>query len=170
MSLKDLKQTAGNALYRQLGRASGYVQNTRSLPVDVLEDDSSYLVVFDAPGTEPEDVQVRYLQGRVKIRLERFRQFRDRFEMRFPGRGMTLDGEAELPADAAVDPDAGTARLSETGTLRIEIPKDTALEDPEVDLERPDEGDEASNGGADRESAGADATSGSNPGEVTVDD
>jgi len=170
VSLKDLKQSVGNALYRQLGRASGHVQNTRSLPVDVLEDDTSYLVVFDAPGTEPEDVQVRYLQGRVKIRLERFRQFRDRFEMRFPGRGMTLDGEAELPADAAVDPDAGTARLSETGTLRIEIPKDTAVEDAEVDLERAGDSEETSNASADRESAEAEATSGSNPGEVAVDD
>lgn len=170
MSLKDLKQSVGNALYRQLGRANGHVQNTRSLPVDVLEDDSSYLVVFDAPGTEPEDVQVRYLQGRVKIRLERFRQFRDRFEMRFPGRGMTLDGEVELPADAAVDPDAGTARLSKTGTLRIEIPKDTAVDDAEVDLERADDGDGASDDGDDHESADTEATPGSNPGEVAVDD
>ncbi len=43
--------------------------------------------------------------------------------MRFPGRGMTLDGEAELPSDAVVEPDAGTATLSENGTIRIEIPK-----------------------------------------------
>ena len=128
MSLKDLRKSVGNALYRQLGRANGHLQNSRSLPVDVLENDSSYLVVFDAPGTEPEDVQVRYLEGSVRIRLERFRRFRDRFEMRFPGRGMTLDGEADLPADATVDPDAGTARLSESGTLRIEIPKEAAID------------------------------------------
>ncbi|AXR79146.1 Hsp20/alpha crystallin family protein [Natrarchaeobaculum sulfurireducens] len=170
MSLKDLKQSVGNALYRQLGRANGHIQNTRSLPVDVLEDDSSYLVVFDAPGTEPDDVQVRYLEGRVKIRLDRFRQFRDRFEMRFPGRGMTLDGEAELPADAAVDPDAGTARLSETGTLRIEIPKETAIDDGEVDLEHAGEKNGPSDDGNDRESPDTEATSGSNPGEVAVDD
>ena len=169
MSLKDLKQSVGNTLYRQLGRANGHVQNTRSLPVDVLENDSTYLVVFDAPGTEPDDVQVRYLEGRVKIRLERFRQFRDRYEMRFPGRGMTLEGEAELPADAAVDPDAGTARLSKTGTLCIEIPKETAIDDGEVDLERADENGK-SDDGSDHESADTEATSGSNPGEVAVDD
>ncbi len=119
-------------LYRQVGRANGYLQYNRSLPVDVLENDASYLVVFDAPGTEPEDVQVRYLEGSVHVRLERFREFRDGFALRFPGRGMTLDGEAELPGDATVDPDAGTARLSETGTLRIEIPKEAAAEDDEA--------------------------------------
>lgn len=145
MSLRGFKRSVGSVLYRQIGRANGHLQNSRPLPVDVLEDDTSYLVVFDAPGTEPEDVEVRYLEGRVRIRIERFRQYRDRFEMRFPGRGMTLDGEAELPTDAAVDPDAGTARLSETGTLRIEIPK-VGSEGAEAPTERAD--DASSSNGA----------------------
>ncbi|WP_440769457.1 Hsp20/alpha crystallin family protein [Natronorubrum sp. DTA28] len=131
MSPSNLRKSIGNALYRQVGRANGRVQQHRSLPVDVLENETSYQVVFDAPGAEPDDVQVRYLEGNVKIRIERFRQFRDGYEMRFPGRGMELDGEAELPNDAVVDPDAGEATLTETGTLRIDIPKDSSIETEE---------------------------------------
>ncbi|WP_226005271.1 Hsp20/alpha crystallin family protein [Natrinema salinisoli] len=129
MSLSDLGKSVGNALYRQVGRANGRVQNYRSLPVDILENDTSYRVVFDAPGAEPDDVQVRYLEGNVRIRIDRFRQFHEGYEMRFPGRGMSLNGEAELPTDAVVDPDAGTATLSETGTLNVEIPKRSSVGD-----------------------------------------
>ncbi|ELY72660.1 Hsp20/alpha crystallin family protein [Natrinema pallidum] len=127
MSLKELGKSVGNMLYRQIGRANGRVQSHRSLPVDILENDTSYRVVFDAPGAEPDDVQVRYLDGHVKIRIDRFRQFHEGYERRFPGRGMSLNGEAELPPDAVVDPDAGTARLSETGTLRVELPKGSSV-------------------------------------------
>jgi len=129
VNLKDLGKSVGSTLYRQLGRANGRVQNHRSLPVDVLENDDAYRAVFDAPGAEPDDVQVRYLDGTVKIRIDRFRGFHDGYEMRFPGRGMSLSGVAELPADAVVDPDAGTARLTETGTLSVEIPKGSSLEE-----------------------------------------
>lgn len=129
MSFKELSSAVGNALYRQIGRANGRVQTHRPLPVDLLEDETTYLVVFDAPGAEPDDIQVRYLEGTVKIRIDRFRQFHDGYEMRFPGRGMELEGEAELPGDAVVEPDAGTAKLTESGALRIEIPKASSLED-----------------------------------------
>ncbi|MFC4246759.1 Hsp20/alpha crystallin family protein [Natribaculum luteum] len=136
MSFRDVSRSVGSKLYRQIGRASSHVQEHRSLPVDVLENDDAYLVVFDAPGAEKEDVQVRYLDATVKIRIDRFREFYEGFDMRFPGRGMALDGEAELPDDAVVDPDAGTARLTEHGTLNIEIPKETSSEEPEDDTER----------------------------------
>lgn len=129
MRFNALGKSLGNALYRQVGRASGRVQNHRSLPVDILENDTAYRVVFDAPGAESDDVQVRYLDGTVRIQIDRFRQFREGYEMQFPGRGMSLSGDADLPADAVVDPDAGTARLSETGTLSVEIPKASAIED-----------------------------------------
>ncbi|TMT85506.1 Hsp20/alpha crystallin family protein [Haloterrigena sp. H1] len=136
MRFKDLGKSVGNALYRQVGRASGRVQNHRSLPVDILENDTAYRVVFDAPGAESDDIQVRYLDGTVRIQIDRFRQFHEGYEMQFPGRGMSLSGDAELPADAVVDPDAGTAHLSETGTLSVEIPKASAIGDPtEIDAE-----------------------------------
>ena len=129
MRLTGVRNTLGNALYRGVGRAKGQVQEQRSLPVDVLENDDAYLVVFDAPGAEQDDVQVRYVNGTVRVRIDRFREYHEGFDMRFPGRGMALDGEAELPEDALVDPDTGMARLTEYGTLNIEIPKETTVDD-----------------------------------------
>jgi HSP20 family protein len=129
MSFRELTDAVGTTLYRQIGRANGHMQCHRPLPVDILEDETSYLVVFDAPGAEPDDVQVRYLEGTVKIRIDRYRQFHDGYEMTFPGRGMELHGEADLPGDAVVDPDAGTATLTESGALRIVIPKASTFDD-----------------------------------------
>lgn len=123
MGLNGLRETIETSLVRQVGRASGHLQQARELPIDILEDESSYLVVCDVPGCEPTDVQVRYLSGRIRVDVTRFREFRERFEMRFPGRGMSLAGEVDLPPDATVDPEAATARLSAAGTIRIELPK-----------------------------------------------
>ncbi|SER53160.1 Hsp20/alpha crystallin family protein [Natrinema salaciae] len=166
MTIKDIGSSLGDALYRQVGRANGRVQNYRSLPVDILENETSYRVVFDAPGAEPDDVQVRYLDGNVRIRIDRFRQFHEGHEMRFPGRGMSLSGDAELPSDAVVDPDAGTARLSETGTLSVDIPKGSSIGD--ADESETADGLEATDGSAaesDREQG-----SGTETGPVTIDD
>jgi HSP20 family molecular chaperone IbpA len=99
------------------------MQERRPLPVDVLESDDAYLVVFDAPGTRASDVQVRYVDGEVRVRIDRFRDFYDGFEMVIPGRGLALDGRTTLPEDAMVDPDAATATLTDRGTLEIEVPK-----------------------------------------------
>ncbi len=125
MRLSTLRETVTSTLVRQVGRASGHLQQARDLPIDVLETETSYLLVCDAPGSEPADVTVRYLSGRISVQVTRFREFRDRFELRFPGRGMELTGEVDLPADATVDPNTATARLSPAGTLQIELPKRT---------------------------------------------
>ncbi|MHC3438914.1 Hsp20/alpha crystallin family protein [Natrialbaceae archaeon A-gly3] len=135
MRLEDVRDSLGSTLYRGIGKAKAQIQEQRSLPVDVLENEDAYLVVFDAPGAEQEDVQVRYVHGTVKVRIDRFREFREGLEMRFPGRGMALDGEVELPEDALVDPETGTARLTEQGTLNIEIPKDVSTDDDGEDAD-----------------------------------
>ena len=137
MRLADVRDSLGSTLYRGIGKAKAQLQEQRSLPVDVLENDDAYLVVFDAPGAENEDIQVRYVHGTVKLRIDRFREFREGHEMRFPGRGMALDGDVDLPEDALVDPDTGTAWLTDHGTLTVEIPKETAVTDGEdADPER----------------------------------
>ncbi len=123
MSFKQLGESVGNAVLRRVGRASARAQETRGLSADVLESEAAYLVVFDAPGATGSDVQVRYVDGRVEVRVDRFREFYEDFEMRFPGRGLALDGVAELPDDAVVDPDAAAATLTRRGTLEIRIPK-----------------------------------------------
>jgi len=123
MSFRDIGESVSNAVLQRVGRASARAQEARGLSTDVLESDDAYLVVFDAPGATGSDVQVRYLDGAVEVRVDRFRPFHEGFEMRFPGRGLALDGEAQLPEGAAVDPDGATATLTERGTLEVRLPK-----------------------------------------------
>lgn len=124
-SLRDLGESVGEAVLDGVGRASARLQERRPLAADVLESEDAYLVVFDAPGAEREDVQVRYDGTEVGVRVDRFREFQDGFEMRVPGRGLSLSGEVTLPAGADVDVDAAEATLTENGTVRVRVPKRT---------------------------------------------
>jgi HSP20 family molecular chaperone IbpA len=137
MTLGDIGRSVGSAILQRVGRAASKVQESKPLPVDLLESDEAYLVVFDAPGATGSDVQVRYVDGAVHVRIDRFRDFYEGFEMLFPGRGLSLDGQADLPADAMVDAESASATLTEHGTLRVRVPKkgeqtDEARESAEV--------------------------------------
>jgi len=121
--IRELGETLGDTVVESVGRAVGRTQEQRPLPADLLESDGAYLVVFDAPGVERGDVQVRFENGTVQVRLDRFREFHEGYDMRFPGRGLSLDGSLRLPDGAAVDPTAATATLTEDGTLQIRLPK-----------------------------------------------
>jgi HSP20 family protein len=111
------------AVFDGVGRFAGRAQERRPLPTDLLESDDAYLVVFDAPDASAADVQVRFSDSSVHVRIDRTREHREGFEMRFPGRGLSLDGEVKLPTEATVDPDAATATLTDEGTLEVELPK-----------------------------------------------
>lgn len=121
--LRDLGRSVGSAVLERVGRTASRLQESRSLRPDLLEDDASYLAVFDAPGATASDVQVRFKDGKVLVRVDRFREHREGFEVRYPGRGLALDGRVRLPQDAAVDADAATATLRANGTLEVRIPK-----------------------------------------------
>jgi len=121
--LRELGESVGKRMLSGAGRVSARVQEERPLGADVLESDDAYLAVFDAPGVEMDDVQVRFEEGSVRVRLDRFRDVHEGYEMVFPGRGLTLDGSADLPGDAAVDPTAAEATLTDTGALHVEVPK-----------------------------------------------
>jgi len=123
--IREVGETVGEAVADTAGRVFGRVQEQRPLAADLLESDEAYLVVFDAPGVEAADVQVRYEAGTVHVRLDRYRRADADFEMRFPGRGRTLSGRRSLPADAAVDPEAASATLRDNGTLEVRVPKAT---------------------------------------------
>jgi len=149
--LGEFGKSTMNAILERVGRGVSRVQERKPLPYDLLESDEAYLVVFDAPGATRSDVQVRFLEGEVQVRLDRFRDFHEGFEMRFPGRGLSLDGRAELPADASVDVSEASATLSTNGTLRVRIPKDGAATDVTVREEGEDaefEGDGDGDGDA----------------------
>jgi len=120
---RDIGESLGNTVLENVGRAVGRAQERTPLPVDLLESDDAYLAVFDAPGATTTDVQVQYDDGAVEIRVDRFREFFEGFDMRYPGRGLSLDGRVELPADAAVDPGDASATLKDNGTLHVRVPK-----------------------------------------------
>jgi len=129
--IRELGESVGDAIVESVGRAVGRSQEQRPLPADLLESEDAYLAVFDAPGAEAGDVQVRFEDGTVFARVDRFREFHEGFEMRFPGRGLTLDGSVELPEDAVVDAANASATLKDNGTLQVRVPK----LDPEVEEE-----------------------------------
>ncbi|MFQ3293412.1 MAG: HSP20 family protein [Halobacteriales archaeon] len=122
-SVSKVGRAVTDAVLKRVGRTRARMQEKRPLPVDVLESDESYLVVFDAPGTSASDVQVRYVDDEVRVRIDRFRDFYDGFEMVIPGRGLALDGRVSVPDGGNVNPDAARATLTDRGTLEIEVPK-----------------------------------------------
>jgi HSP20 family molecular chaperone IbpA len=121
--IRELGESIGNTVVESVGRAVGRSQERRPLPADLLESDDAYLAVFDMPGVEREDVQVRFEDERVLVRADRFRDFHEGFEMRFPGRGLSFDGQVSLPEGASVDPDGASATLKRNGTLHVHVPK-----------------------------------------------
>jgi HSP20 family molecular chaperone IbpA len=136
--LREFGESAVNAVLNKAGRGMSKVQERKPLPYDLLESDDAYLVVFDAPGATQSDIQVRFLEGEVQVRIDRFRDFHEGFETRFPGRGLSLDGSAELPDDALVVPGEASATLTKNGTLQVRIPKSDEAQDVAVE-EEPDE-------------------------------
>lgn len=123
MKGREFAEAVGGAVARRVGRAASRFQEEVPLAVDVLESDDEYLVVFDAPGATASDVQVNYAGNTVRVRIDRFRQYREGYEMQFPGRGLSMDGEATLPADAVVDAEHARAELQSDGTLHVYLPK-----------------------------------------------
>lgn len=142
--LRDLGESAIEGLLERVGRGVSKVQERRPLAYDLLESEEAYLAVFDAPGTTNSDIQVQFREDAVEVKVDRFREFHEEFEMRFPGRGLSLDGTAELPEDASVDPTAAEATLAENGTLRVRIPKEA--DDGPVDVAEEDEQTEQDDG------------------------
>ena len=137
----DTGRTVFREALSKVGKGWGRVQERRSLEYDLLESDEAYLVVFDAPGVHAEDVRVRFLDHTVEVHLERFREFFEGYEMRFPGRGLTLSGTAKLPGDAAVTPTGANATVTNNGTLEVEIPKDESAREVAVVEETDEETD-----------------------------
>ena len=139
--MRGLGDSVGSTVVETVGRVFGRAQEHRPLPVDLYESDDEFLAVFDAPGALSEDVQVKYEDDAIVVRVDRFREFYEEFEMQFPGRGLTLDGRVELPAGASVDPTDASATLKEHGTLHVRIPKvaDDDADETSADLDETDE-------------------------------
>ena len=121
--IREVGESVGRAVLSGIGRASSRVQERRPLPADLLESDDAYLAVFDAPGARAGDVDVRFESGTLTVRIDRFRDLHEDYEMRFPGRGLSLTGSVTFPESADVEADAAAATLTQNGTLEVLIPK-----------------------------------------------
>ncbi len=121
--IRNLGRSIGRSVLNGVGRAVSRLQEQKSLPADLLESDDAYLAVFDAAGAEASDVTVRYHGNVLSVHIDRFRDFHDGYEMRFPGRGLTLEGDIEFPEGASVDADRAEATVTQSGTLEVFIPK-----------------------------------------------
>ena len=121
--IREVGASLGRAVLDGIGRAASRLQERTSLPADLLESDDAYLVVFDAPGAIGDDVSVHLEDDMLSVRIDRFREFHDGCEMRFPGRGLALGGEVALPEGASVDADGAEATLTRAGTLEVLLPK-----------------------------------------------
>jgi HSP20 family molecular chaperone IbpA len=132
--MRDIGKSVGSSVAEAVGQLFGRAQEQRPLPANLYESEDEFLAVFDAPGADPLDVQVTYEVNAIVVRVDRFREFYDGFEMTFPGRGLTLDGRLDFPKGASVNPDEASATLREDGTLYIHVPKAPAgHEDDESD-------------------------------------
>lgn len=121
--IREVGITIGRAVLDGIGRAASRLQESRSLSVDLLESEDAYLAIFDAPGATAADVGVRFEANTVSVRIDRFREFYDGYEMVFPGRGLGLAGGVDLPEGAVVEADRAEATLTQSGTLEVLIPK-----------------------------------------------
>lgn len=144
---KELGERVESAVLEGIGRSSARWQERSPLKVDLLESDEAFLAVFDAPGVRREDVEVRFDENTLFVRIDRFREFYDDYDMRLPGRGLSLDGSVDLPAEASVDARDADATVSKNGTLRVRIPKtetgrEVTVDDESVPLDTTDASDE----------------------------
>ncbi|MFB6254803.1 MAG: Hsp20/alpha crystallin family protein [Halobacteriaceae archaeon] len=113
----------GTGVLKRLGRVASKVREKRSIDADLLENSDEYLAIFDTPGARASDITVRYKSNAIEIRVDRFRTERDTFEMRYPGRGLRLDGKVTLPPSATVNPEGASAVFKDDGTLWVHLPK-----------------------------------------------
>ena len=137
--MRGVGESVGSAVLGTLGRVMARTQETRGLPVDVLESDDAFLAIFDAPGAHSSDVRVRFENNTIFVELDRFRTETEGYEMTYPGRGLALDGQAELPEDASVDPSGASATLKTDGTLQVRLPKADGETDESADIETENE-------------------------------
>ncbi|AGB15844.1 molecular chaperone (small heat shock protein) [Halovivax ruber XH-70] len=132
VNLRTLPASVTTQLYRGTGRLASAVQHVRSLDADLLENDRSYLLLVDTPGADAGGLDIRYYDGHVQVTVERERPTEESTGASYRGRAVELSTEITLPDDAVVDPEAGTARLSPVGTVKIELPKATETEPAEA--------------------------------------
>lgn len=149
---REFTEQMENLVFEGVGRTTSYLQEHQQLPGDLLESDEAYLVVFDAPGVTSEDIDVRFTDNTVQLRIERVRETYGKesksetdqgksimedetYEMRLAGRGLSLSGSVSLPADAVVETEQASAHLTDAGTLHVTLPKSDSDSDEPIRID-----------------------------------
>ncbi len=110
----------------------------RSLPLDVVEDEASFMIKADLPGVNKEDVHVKAKDGVLTISVESSEEKKDEKKdekgkvvyhsmersRRFMSRSITMPKTADLKKTSASLKD---------GVLALSVPKTEALKDNEGD-------------------------------------
>jgi HSP20 family molecular chaperone IbpA len=88
--------------------------------VDLLENDSSYLLVVDLPGVTGETLDVTAEGGQLIIEARRSKPHSPKYRFRDEGRGLFLDATIPLPPDTV-----GTKASAsiDRGVLEVTVPK-----------------------------------------------
>ncbi|KAB1198321.1 MULTISPECIES: Hsp20/alpha crystallin family protein [Haloferax] len=118
---------------------------------DLLESETSYLLVLDLPGVTAETADLKVEKGRLVVEARRDKQMPAEFDYVREERPLFLDAELPLPPDAVADEAEASM---ERGVLEIRLPKREAASERTIPITT---GDEHSSSGHQKNSSEDDA-------------
>jgi len=88
---------------------------------DMLESNDEFLVLINVPGCDPEEIDLRFVRGNLKVKAERDKEHEvDGYKLVSEGRPNSIAETVPIPAE--VDVDEAEAKY-ENGVLRVRLPK-----------------------------------------------
>ncbi|CQR54086.1 MULTISPECIES: Hsp20/alpha crystallin family protein [Haloferax] len=122
---------------------------------DLLESETSYLLVLDLPGVTAETAELRVEKGRLVVEARRDKRLPAEFDYVREERPLFLDAEVPLPPDAVADEAEASM---ERGTLEIRLPKREAASERTIPITTDGDGDDDEDASsAHRKTSGDDA-------------
>lgn len=107
----------------------------RVFPIDISENDNSYIVEAPLPGRRPEDIEITAMGDTLTIRTTQKREEKTEKEGRYV-RQERYEGEMSrtITLPGSVDPDKVKATY-EQGVLKLEIPKAQAQQSKRIQVQ-----------------------------------
>lgn len=88
---------------------------------DMLESNDEFLVLINVPGCDPEEIDLRFVRGNLKVKAERDKEHEvDGYKLVSEGRPNSIAETVPIPAEVEVD--EAEAKY-ENGVLRVRLPK-----------------------------------------------
>lgn len=86
---------------------------------DMLESDDEFLVLINVPGCEEEDIDLRFVNGNLKVKADR-KEEQEGYDLVSEGRPKRIAETVPVPAEVEVDDAEATY---DNGVLRVRLPK-----------------------------------------------